>query len=122
MENKLRGSRYMLFSFTAALFLVALGIRGGINAFIFLDHSTIETKAQTIASQDAQLSGFTQMTGYAKYTAVSTIEDKYTTVSWATRIKKVIDMLDELQSFSNGQTDTLILSDFNVSLDTISFK
>jgi hypothetical protein len=31
-------------------------------------------------------------------------------------------MLDELQSFSIGQTESLVLSDFNVSLDTISFK
>lgn len=86
------------------------------------DQSTIKTQVETIASQNAQLSGFTQMTGYAKYAAVSTIESKYTTVSWTTRIKKVIDMLDELQSLSNNEVGGLVLSDFNVSLDTISFK
>lgn len=88
----------------------------------FWDQSTIEQYDKTIVEQNAQLSGLTQMTGYAKYMAVSTIENTYTTVSWSTRIKKVIDMLDELESFSDDESASLILSDFNVSLDTISFK
>lgn len=62
------------------------------------------------------------MTGYAKYLAATSIEGRYTEASWATRIKKVIAMLDDLESLSNGQSDRLVLSDFNVSLDTISFK
>jgi hypothetical protein len=63
-----------------------------------------------------------QMTGYAKYMAATHIEDQYTDASWSTRIKKVIAMLDELESFSDNQTERLVLSDFYVSLDTISFK
>lgn len=122
MENKIRSPRYVVFTLFSFCLAGVLVIRGGLKALTFWDQSTLEQQTKTIAEQNAQLSGFTQMTGYAKYTAVSTIENKYTTVSWATRIKKVIDMLDELQSFSNGQDGSLVLSDFNVSLDTISFK
>ena len=122
MEKKIRSPRYVLFTLLAMCFAAVLLIRWSLKALAFWDQSTIEQQTQTIAQQNAELSGFTQMTGYAKYTAVSTVEDKYTTVSWSTRIKKVIDMLDELQSFSIGQTESLVLSDFNVSLDTISFK
>jgi hypothetical protein len=122
MENKLRSPRYLIFTLVASAFGLALLARAGIVGLNFWNQSTLTQQSQTIAQQDAQLSGFSQMTGYVKYAAVSTIEDKYTTVSWATRIKKVIDMLDELQSFSHGQSGDLVLSDFNVSLDTISFK
>jgi len=122
MENKIRSPRYVLFTLLAFGFVAVVVGRGSLKALTFWDQSTIDQQTQTIADQTTQLSGFTQTTGYAKYTAVSTVEDKYTTVSWATRIKKVIDMLDELQSFSNGQDGSLVLSDFNVSLDTLSFK
>lgn len=122
MENKLRSPRYVLFTFVSTAFILVLLLWGGFKALAFWDQSTIEQQDQTILQQNAELSGLTQMTGYAKYAAVSTIENKYTTVSWSTRIKKVIDMLDELESFSDGDSGSLILSDFNVSLDTISFK
>lgn len=122
MENKIRSPRYVLFTLFSFCLVGILVIRGGIKALTFWDQSTITQQTETISQQNAQLSGITQMTWYSKYTAVSTVEDRYTTVSWSTRIKKVIDMLDELQSFSIGQTESLVLSDFNVSLDTISFK
>ncbi len=41
---------------------------------------------------------------------------------WADRISKVITMLNELKNLTSNQSETIALSDFKVSLDSISLK
>ena len=41
---------------------------------------------------------------------------------WAKHIAQMIDMLEDMKNIDASSTDTVVLSDFNVSLDKITLK
>ncbi len=108
------------------ILLVVLGL--GIVAFgylkvdMFLMNQTITDKRATLSGQNAQLESYKMLTGYNKLQAVKILEEKQTNIAWSDHISKMIAMLEDMKKIDTSTTDTIILSDFNVSMDKITLK
>lgn len=50
------------------------------------------------------------------------LEEKQTSMPWSDHISKMISMLEDIKQIDTNTTDTIVLSDFNVSLDKITLK
>ncbi len=89
---------------------------------MFLMNQTITDKRQVLSWQTVQLKSYTLLTGYNKLQAVKILEEKQTTMPWSDHIAKMIAMLEDLKKVDTSTTDTIVLSDFNVSMDKITLK
>ena len=89
---------------------------------MFLMNQTITDKRQVLSWQTAQLKSYTLLTGYNKLQAVKILEEKQTTMPRSDHISKMIAMLEDLKQVDTSTTDSIILSDFNVSMDKITLK
>lgn len=76
----------------------------------------------TLSGQTAQLESYKSLTGYNKLQAVKILEEEQVTMPWSDHITKVIAMLEDLKNVDTSTTDTIVLSDFNVSMDKITLK
>ncbi|MEI7557423.1 MAG: hypothetical protein WCJ45_00790 [bacterium] len=54
--------------------------------------------------------------------AVKILEEKQITMPWSEHITKVINMLEDLKKVDTSTSDSILLSDFNVSIDKITLK
>ena len=108
------------------LLLVVLGL--SLAAFvylkvgIFLTNQTLDNKRTTVETQTKEIASFKLLTGYNKLQAVKILEDKQLTMPWSEHITKVITMLEDMKKIDSNETNAIVLSDFNVSLDKITLK
>lgn len=82
----------------------------------------VTNKREVLSWQTIQLESYKLLTGYNKLQAVKILEEKQVTVPWSDHITKVIAMLEDLKKVDTSTTDTIVLSDFNVSMDKITLK
>ena len=101
------------------LSLVAFGY---LKVDMFLTKQKIIDKRVVVEEQTKQLESYKLLTGYNKLQAVKILEDKQTTMPWSDHISQMITMLEDMKKIDTSATDTIVLSDFNVSLDKITLK
>lgn len=101
------------------LFLVAFAY---LKVDMFLMNQEITDKHAVLSGQTAELESYKLLTGYNKLQAVKILEEKQVTVPWSDHITKVIAMLEDMKKVDTSTTDTIVLSDFNVSMDKITLK
>ena len=89
---------------------------------MFLTNQSMANKRVLIEEQTKQLESYKLLTGYNKLQAVKILEEKQINMPWSEHITKVIAMLEDIKQVDPSSSDTIILSDFNVSLDKISLK
>lgn len=89
---------------------------------MFLTNQKITDKRVTLEDQTKQLDAYKLLTGYNKLQAVKILEEKQVTMPWSDHISKMIAMLEDLKQIDSSTTDTIALSDFNVSMDKIALK
>jgi len=89
---------------------------------IFSMNKDISDKRNLLSTQTKQLEAYKLFTGYNKLQAVKILEEKQVSMPWSDHITKVIAMLEDLKQVDTSTTDTIVLSDFNVSLDKITLK
>jgi len=87
-----------------------------------LNNSKIADQNKLIESQNKEITYYKSLTWYNKLIAVKLLEEKQKTIPRYDHISKVIQMLEDLKSVNWNTSDSIILSDFNVSLDKISLK
>lgn len=85
-------------------------------------HQKITDKRALLEQQTQQLAAYKLLTGYNKLQAVKILEAQQVSVPWSDHITKVIQMLEDLKQVDTSTTDTIVLSDFNVSMDKITLK
>jgi uncharacterized protein YlbG (UPF0298 family) len=106
--------------------LVVLGLSlvafGYLKVDMFLKNQTIADKRVTLEDQTKQLESYKLLTGYNKLQAVKILEEKQTNIPWSDHISKMIAMLEDLKQVDTSTTDTVALSDFNVTMDKITLK
>lgn len=106
--------------------LVVLGLLliafGYLKVDMFLMNQKIADKRVVLEDQTKQLESYKLLTGYNKLQAVKILEEKQATIPWSDHITKVIKMLEDLKKVDTNTTDTIALSDFNVSMDKITLK
>jgi len=89
---------------------------------MFLMNQNITDKRVVLEDQTTQLDAYKLLTGYNKLQAVKILEEKQITMPWSEHITKIIAMLEDMKKVDTSTTDSIILSDFNVSLDKITLK
>ncbi len=89
---------------------------------MFLMNQNIADKRAMVEEQNAQLDAYKLLTGYNKLQAVKILEEKQTNMPWSDHISQMITMLEDIKKIDTSSTDTIVLSDFNVSLDKITLR
>ncbi len=110
------------FQVLLVIFGLSLAAFGYLKVDMFLMNQNITDKRVTLETQTKELDAYTLLTGYNKLQAVKILEEKQVTMPWSDHITKVIAMLEDLKKVDTSTTDTIILSDFNVSMDKITLK
>ena len=103
------------------LFLVIWGI-GYLKVDIYLTEKKITEQQIQLDEQNKQLDASQNITLYNKLLAVREIEKNIKTMPRSEHIPKVIDILENIKSVDTDNNETIVLSDFKVSLDEISLK
>lgn len=117
-----RSSVKSFFSFLLVLLIL------GVVSIIVLMFLTKKTQA-SIVDQDAWLSWakkkiqtLGKLDDYKQFDNAEYIYDHTRTIPWSERISKIIDVLRTLQSLTYEDSNSIILSDFTVSLEKFSLK
>lgn len=82
----------------------------------------IQDQQQVLSDQQQIETSYKSLTGYNKLQAVKLLERKQSDIPRSDRINKVIKMLEDLKSVPWSSSDSIILSDFKVSLEKIGLK
>lgn len=89
---------------------------------MFLTKQKISDKRVLLTEQTTQLEWYTELTGYNKLQAVKILENEQVDMPRSEHISQMIQMLEDMKKIDSSSTDTIVLSDFNVTLDKISLK
>jgi hypothetical protein len=120
--SRFHSRRKIYFQVLLVILGVSLVAFGYLKVDMFLVNQNIADKRTVVEDQTKQLESYKLLTGYNKLQAVKILEEKQTSMPWADHITKVIQMLEDLKQVDTSTTDTILLSDFNVSLDKITLK
>lgn len=123
MSVKKFHSRWKIyFQVLLVIFGLSLAAFAYIKVDMFLLNQNITDKRAVLAQQTKELDGYKLLGGYNKLQAVKILESKQSSMPWSDHITKVIAMLEDLKKVDTSTTDTIVLSDFNVSLDKLTLK
>lgn len=111
-----------LFKLLLSLVLLSLGAYLYFQVDMYLTGRSIANQEAVLAQQNAQLDSYMSLTGYEKIMGIKHLEETVKTMPWFQHIPKVIAILDEVKSLDSASTDSIVLSDFKVSLDELSVK
>jgi len=123
MSTRIQKSSWLSFFYIIlSLFFITVWLWGYLKVDIFLTERKITEQESLLASQDAQLQVSQMMTGFEKLYVARQIEQSYQTIPRSEHISQVIKMLEEVKNIDTNDSETIVLSDFNVTLDSVSLK
>ncbi|NOZ43590.1 MAG: hypothetical protein GXP45_00165 [bacterium] len=73
-------------------------------------------------SQNKTLIASQNVGDHDKLKAVRNLENNTKSLPWSEHIPKIIQMLEDLKAVDTSDSQSIVLSDFKVNLDTISLK
>ena len=120
--GRFHSRRKIYFQVLLVIFGLSLVAFGYIKVDMFLTNQTIADKRVVLSWQTAQLQSYKSLTGYNKLQAVKILEEKQTTMPRSDHIAKMIQMLEDIKQIDANTTDSIVLSDFNVTMDKITLK
>jgi hypothetical protein len=82
----------------------------------------IKDQKITLSQEQAELAEYEKIIDYKKFLLIKDLEEKFTDMPWFEHIPKIIAIFEDLKNVDPSSTDTIILSDFKVSLSEISLK
>lgn len=121
-SSRFHSRRKIYFQVLLVILGLSLAAFGYFKVDMFLMNQKITDKRVTLEGQTKQLESYKLLTGYNKLQAVKILEEKQTNIPWSDHISKMIAMLEDLKKIDTSTTDTIALSDFNVSMDKITLK
>lgn len=93
--------------------------------FFFQNYQTtqnLQTLQQTIDSQNLIAENNKKLAWYNKLLLVKQLNDTSKNLPWSEQIPKVVDMLNDIQKVDSSSSDSIVLSDFSISLDKVSLR
>jgi hypothetical protein len=75
-----------------------------------------------LAEQEEELSQYKNVTSYDKFLLIKDLEEQSIDMPRFEHIPKILAIFEDLKNLDSSSSDTIILSDFKVSLDSISLK
>lgn len=116
-------SRWKLyFKILLFAFLALFGVYAYARIMIFLTNKQLADTRVVVQEQDATLLKYHSLSGFNKLLAVKQLESSTTSMTWTNHIQKILDMLANLKNIDQVNGDSIVLSDFNVTLDRISVR
>lgn len=88
----------------------------------FLLERKISNEKEILDAQNKQLEISQNVAEHEKLAAIRKLENSISSIPWSEHIPKVIEMLEDLKAVDSSESETIVLSDFVVTLDTISLK
>ncbi len=117
------------FSFLKLLYrLLFLGVivLGGTFLYLkfdtFLNHKEKAKLDIQLEEQKLELKKYNTYTGYNTLLNIRELEKKKVQMPWSRHIKQIFTILQDLKEVTDGSNSTIILSDFEVSLDKIKLN
>jgi len=89
---------------------------------IYLINNKIKNNTKLLNQQNLQLEKIKTEIWYEKFDSVRKLENQSKVMPWFDHITKIIDILNGLKSVAMNESNSVILTDFNVSLDKISLR
>lgn len=89
---------------------------------IYLINNKIDKWNKVLVQQNIEIKKLKTWIWYEKFESIRKLENESKVMPWFDHINKIIDILNNLQSVDSSQSDSVILTDFNVSLDKISLR
>jgi len=120
--GRFHSKRKNYFQILLVIFGLSLVAFGYLKVDMFLMNQNIADKRVMVEEQTKELDSYKLLTGYNKLQAVKILEEKQVTMPRSEYITKVIAMLEDIKQVDTSTTDTIALSDFNVSMDKITLK
>lgn len=114
--------RNQLFSLAFIVLIVSLLLYIYLVGSIYLLNKKIDASNTTLAQQNIQIEKIKKDIWYEKFNSIRDLENASKVMPWFDHITKIIDILNSLKSVDPSESDSVILTDFNVSLDTISLR
>lgn len=122
-KNKKFRSRWeKIFRFLVFLLILAIWALVYLKVDTYLIEKKIEERQVTLDQQEEELSKYESATSYDKFLLVKDLEEKAINMPWFEHIPKIINIFEDLKNVDSSSSDTIVLSDFKVSLDEISLK
>jgi hypothetical protein len=82
----------------------------------------MDEKQIELNQQEEELSQYENVTSYDKFLLVKDLEEKTIDMPWFEHIPKIMVIFTDLKNLDSSSSDTIVLSDFKVSLEEISLK
>jgi hypothetical protein len=82
----------------------------------------MENQRDALLQQENELSKYKNVTSYDKFLLINDLEEKSVDMPRFEHIPKILAIFEDLKNLDSNSSDTIILSDFQVSLDAISLK
>lgn len=120
--RKIKNKQKSRFQIVLILFLVGVWAYTFIRVDTYLTEQKIQEQEDLLDAQNKQLELSSRVEAHHKLLAVQDLERSIRTIPRSLHIPKVIAMLEGLKDVDTSESETVILSDFIVNLDSISLK
>lgn len=114
--------RNQLFSLSFVALIISLLLYAYLLWSIYLLNNRIDKRNQLLVQQNTQIEKIQKEIWYEKFNSIRDLENQSKVMPWFDHITKIIDILNSLKSVDSSESDSVVLTDFNVSLDKISLR
>lgn len=121
-KKKFRSRWERIFRFLVLLLILFIWVLLYLKVDTYLIEKNIEENQIKLSQQEEELSTYESAISYDKFLLIKELEEKAIEMPWFEHIPKIINIFEDLKSLDSSSTDTIILSDFKVTLDEISLK
>lgn len=117
-----RNVRYKLSRLSVVLFVVVIAVCMYLQASIFLLKQQVNKQQDILTQKNQELEQMLSNQTFTKLETTRYLSQTLRQMPWSIHIPKVISIVDALQSLDGGDSGSIQLSDFKVSLDKISLR
>lgn len=125
MDSQFRSRREYIFKFLAIFFIGVVLWYIYVQASFYITNQKIKNNQEILVKQNNDLEKYKQSTGYNKLYLIRELEKSAQSMPRSEHIPKIIWILEDLKSIDptwTGENDSIVLSDFKVTLNEISLK
>ncbi len=120
--KKIRSREEKIFRFLVVLLILAIAALWYLKVDTYLNQKNMDEQKVVLAEQEEELSQYKNVTSYDKFLLINDLEEKSVDMPRFEHIPKILAIFEDLKNLDSSSSDTIILSDFKVSLDSISLK
>ncbi len=121
-QKTFRSRGEKIFRFLVLLLILAIIALAYLKIDIYLTQQKISEQEINLTEQEQKLSEYESVVSYDKFLLVNNLENITTDMPWFEHIPKIMAIFDDLKNVDSSSSDTIILSDFHVTLEEVSLK